>query len=398
MLDSACAGALHAIMDAETEGKAKLTAAWRAAMARMIEAGYNPADVHETMISVGLSARGRSRVFLLILGAVAMVGVSALVLFSALISTNPSAPWRTLLGSRYQTSEQELDKALLETKQALVLAHREIETLNRDRARVLTDLTPSAEEKAAGSRAPVANGEAVRAAEAKGVEQQEALGREREQAERLKGDLAAARSEIEALKAEGARALVASGEAVRAAEAKGIQQQEALGREREQAEHLKRDLAAARSEIEALKAEGPRALVASGEAVRAAEAKAVGQVSQDQTRDKKEPQGTTGPGPKSDPAATVGTSSVTPEQALLARANSLLKDRDISGARLVFERALQAGSSRAAFQLAETYDPRQLSRWRVHGVGGDWAKAQELYLRAHDGGIMEAKDRIAPIR
>jgi TPR repeat protein len=83
---------------------------------------------------------------------------------------------------------------------------------------------------------------------------------------------------------------------------------------------------------------------------------------------------------------------------VLARATSLLKDRDISGARLLFERALQAGSSRAAFQLAETYDPRQLSRWRVHGVGGDWAKAQELYLRAHDGGIMEAKDRIAPIR
>jgi len=83
---------------------------------------------------------------------------------------------------------------------------------------------------------------------------------------------------------------------------------------------------------------------------------------------------------------------------LLARANSLLKDRDISGARLMLERALQAGSSRAAFQLAETYDPRQLSRWRAHGVRSDWAKAQELYLRAHDGGIMEAKDRIAPIR
>ena len=88
----------------------------------------------------------------------------------------------------------------------------------------------------------------------------------------------------------------------------------------------------------------------------------------------------------------------TPEQALLARANSLLKDRDISGARLMLERALQAGSSRAAFQLAETYDPRQLSRWRVHGVQGDWAKAQALYQRAYDGGIMEAKDRIAPLR
>ena len=394
-----------------------------------------------------------------------------------------------------------------------------------------------------------ASGEAVRAAEAKGVEQQEALGREREEAERLKRDLAAARSEIEALKAEGSRALAASGEAVRAAEAraassrrhwvgsarrpsvssaisrlraarsrrsrlrglarwrravrrfgrprrraassrrhwvgsarrpsvssaisrlravrsrrsrlrglgrwwravrrfgrprprasssrrhwvgsarrpsvssaisrlpavrsrrsrlkglgrwsasgeavraaeaKGVEQQEALGREREEAERLKRDLAAAGSEIEALKAEGARALAASGEAVRAAEAKGGEQISQDQTA---------GPAPKPDPASIAATlSSTTPEQVLLARANSLLKDRDISGARLMLERALQAGSSRAAFQLAETYDPRQLSRWRAHGVRSDWAKAQELYLRAHDGGIMEAKDRIAPIR
>src|SRR3954452_9578810 len=105
-------------MDAETEGKAKLTAAWRAAMARMIEAGYNPADVHATMIREGLSAKGRSRVFLLILGAVAFVSVSALLLCSDLISRTPSAPWTSLSGSGYPTSEQELDMALLETKQA----------------------------------------------------------------------------------------------------------------------------------------------------------------------------------------------------------------------------------------------------------------------------------------
>src|SRR4051794_38699863 len=115
MLDSAWAEALHTIMGVETEGKAKLTAAWRAAMARMIEAGYNPADVHETMISVGLRARGKSRVFLLILGGVAIVAVSVLLLFSDLISTDPIAPWRTLSESRDQTSEQEPDKALLET-------------------------------------------------------------------------------------------------------------------------------------------------------------------------------------------------------------------------------------------------------------------------------------------
>ena len=34
---------------------AKLTAAWRAAVARMIEAGYQPGDVYATMIKVGLS-------------------------------------------------------------------------------------------------------------------------------------------------------------------------------------------------------------------------------------------------------------------------------------------------------------------------------------------------------
>jgi hypothetical protein len=34
---------------------AKLTAAWQAAVARLIEAGYDPADVYATMIRVGLS-------------------------------------------------------------------------------------------------------------------------------------------------------------------------------------------------------------------------------------------------------------------------------------------------------------------------------------------------------
>ena len=35
--------------------KAKLTAAWQTAVARLIETGYAPKDVYDTMISVGLS-------------------------------------------------------------------------------------------------------------------------------------------------------------------------------------------------------------------------------------------------------------------------------------------------------------------------------------------------------
>ena len=34
---------------------AKLSAAWRAAVARLIEAGYEPVDVYATMVKVGLS-------------------------------------------------------------------------------------------------------------------------------------------------------------------------------------------------------------------------------------------------------------------------------------------------------------------------------------------------------
>jgi hypothetical protein len=41
------------IMDDDV--KAKLTAAWQAVVARLIETGYDPADVYATMISVGLS-------------------------------------------------------------------------------------------------------------------------------------------------------------------------------------------------------------------------------------------------------------------------------------------------------------------------------------------------------
>ena len=55
---------------------------------------------------------------------VAVVGVSALVLFSDLISTDPSAIWRTLSGSRNQTSEQQ--------QEAPGREHERAERLNRD--------------------------------------------------------------------------------------------------------------------------------------------------------------------------------------------------------------------------------------------------------------------------
>jgi len=88
-----------------------------------------------------------------------------------------------------------------------------------------------------------------------------------------------------------------------------------------------------------------------------------------------------------------GPSTAPNEQRLIERAESLLKMSDISGARLILDRAMAAGSARAAFLLAQTYDPRVLDEWRVVGIKGDPAKAQELYARAQAGGIREAGQR-----
>ena len=90
-------------------------------------------------------------------------------------------------------------------------------------------------------------------------------------------------------------------------------------------------------------------------------------------------------------ADTPHTSAAAREQRMLVRADALLRSGDISGARLVLERALEEGSSLAAFTLAETYDPTRLSLWRVRGIQGDREKAQRLY----DRGIGLAKERRA---
>jgi len=83
---------------------------------------------------------------------------------------------------------------------------------------------------------------------------------------------------------------------------------------------------------------------------------------------------------------------------LMARANVLLSQGDIGAARIVLERAAEAGSASALFALAETYDPAVLSAWRTFGTQGDVAKAQELYAKALVAGVPEAADRLNGLR
>ena len=88
-----------------------------------------------------------------------------------------------------------------------------------------------------------------------------------------------------------------------------------------------------------------------------------------------------------------------PEQAaeavaLVARASSLLRQGDVSAARLVLERAVEMGSAQASFALAETYDPLILAKWGTYGTRGDARRAKDLYGRADAAGIQEAKSRL----
>ncbi|MGY4286345.1 hypothetical protein ACVWXO_005565 [Bradyrhizobium sp. LM2.7] len=78
---------------------------------------------------------------------------------------------------------------------------------------------------------------------------------------------------------------------------------------------------------------------------------------------------------------------------LIARATGLLRQGDIGAARVVLERAVELGSAPASFALAETYDPRVLTKWGANGTRSDASKARELYARAAAGGFKEAEER-----
>jgi hypothetical protein len=97
-----------------------------------------------------------------------------------------------------------------------------------------------------------------------------------------------------------------------------------------------------------------------------------------------------GPG-QSQPTSAIYSAD---EARLVARAESLIKQSDFSGARLLLEHALEKGSARAAFMMAETYDWRTLRSLQAYGVRGDSEKARELYELAAVAGIEQARERL----
>jgi hypothetical protein len=79
---------------------------------------------------------------------------------------------------------------------------------------------------------------------------------------------------------------------------------------------------------------------------------------------------------------------------LIARGESLMSQKDIASARLVLQRAADAGDARGALTLGTTYDPMVLDRLGVRGRVADVDMARAWYERAKALGSAEAPRRI----
>ena len=100
--------------------------------------------------------------------------------------------------------------------------------------------------------------------------------------------------------------------------------------------------------------------------------------------------------PDTPPAAETSSRTLSAEEiaALLKRGNDMVSHGDLVGARLFFERAAQAGESRAALALASNYDPLVLEHLGERGLAPDITLARFWYEKAKELGSKEAPGRL----
>jgi hypothetical protein len=94
-----------------------------------------------------------------------------------------------------------------------------------------------------------------------------------------------------------------------------------------------------------------------------------------------------------------GQANLAPEQReralrLVKRGDEHLEEGGIAQARLLYERAAEAGLAQGAMALAATYDAAELSRLGVRGLQPDRALALRWYDRARQMGAAEAEQRL----
>jgi TPR repeat protein len=82
---------------------------------------------------------------------------------------------------------------------------------------------------------------------------------------------------------------------------------------------------------------------------------------------------------------------------LLDQGDQFISVGDVAAARLLFERAAEAGDRRAALALGATYDPAVLTKLGVRGIAPDIEKAHQLYRKASELGPPEAPPWLAKL-
>jgi hypothetical protein len=98
------------------------------------------------------------------------------------------------------------------------------------------------------------------------------------------------------------------------------------------------------------------------------------------------------PAPRNQP--NVPTFSGAEIAGLLARGDWLFATGDVASARLLYERAADAGEARAAVRLGETFDPVYLDGSHLRGLRGDPDMAVFWYRHARDLGATEVASRL----
>jgi hypothetical protein len=79
---------------------------------------------------------------------------------------------------------------------------------------------------------------------------------------------------------------------------------------------------------------------------------------------------------------------------LIERSQQLISEGDVGAARILLQRAAEAGDARATLTLGGTYDPVVLAMLQVHGVAADVSTARDWYKKASEFGSREAQQRL----
>jgi hypothetical protein len=83
---------------------------------------------------------------------------------------------------------------------------------------------------------------------------------------------------------------------------------------------------------------------------------------------------------------------------LMSRGKALLESGDIAPARLLLERAAEAGEASAALLVAQTYDPNVLGALDARNITADPAQARSWYQRAAQLGSADAQRRLSQLQ